>query len=128
MQNVNYELMPIVRMTFPANKATINGQQVPMHTPSFTSILLLFGFIPIDLHHLTFDKIIEGECYYENSTTLTHKFWKHTRILTVVDNGTMVNDEVTFQPRVPLLGYLLLPLYKATFNHRHRRLSAFFKP
>lgn len=127
MHNVNYELLPIVRMTFPADKAAINGQQVPLHTPLFTSVLLLFSIIPIDLHHLAFDKIDEGNAFYENSTTLMHKFWKHTRILKAVNGGTMVMDEVTFQPRIPLLGYLLLPAYKATFKHRHQRLTAFFK-
>ena len=126
MQNVNYELLPIVRMTYPADRAALNGVDVPLRTPLFTSVLLLFGFIPLDLHHLAFDKIDEGNAFYENSTTLTHKYWKHTRTLTATDGGTLVNDEVTFQPRFGLLGHLFLPVYKQVFAHRHRRLTKLF--
>ncbi|MBS1613192.1 MAG: hypothetical protein JST49_10255 [Bacteroidetes bacterium] len=127
MQNVNYELLPIVRMTYPADRAALNGADVPLHTPLFTSVLLLFSIIPIDLHHLAFDKIDDGNAFYENSTTLTHKYWKHTRTLTATDGGTWVKDEVTFQPRLPLLGHLFLPVYKQVFAHRHRRLTKLFQ-
>ena len=126
MQNVNYELLPIVRMTYPNNRAALNSADVPLHTPLFTSVLLLFSIIPIDLHHLAFDKIDDGNAFYENSTTLTHKYWKHTRTLTATDGGTIVKDEVTFQPRLGLLGHLFLPVYKGVFAHRHRRLAKLF--
>lgn len=127
MQNVNYELLPIVRMTYPADRATLNGADVPLHTPLFTSVLLLLSIIPIDLHHLAFDKIDDGNAFYENSTTLTHIYWKHTRTLTATDGGTLVKDEVTFQPRLGFLGYLFLPVYKQVFAHRHRRLTKLFR-
>lgn len=128
MKNVNYELMPIVRMTYPADKTSLSGVDVPLQTTLFTSTILLFGFIPIDLHHLALDKVIEGEAFYENSTTLTHQYWKHTRTLTAVDGGTLVKDEVSFQPRIGFLGYIFLPIYKQVFKHRHRRLVKLFNP
>lgn len=127
MQNVNYELLPIVRMTYPKDRAALNGADVPLHTPLFTSVLLLFSIIPIDLHYLAFDRIDEGNAFYEYSTTLTHRYWKHTRSLTATDGGTLVKDEVTFQPRLPLLGYIFLPIYKQVFKHRHSRLVKLLK-
>lgn len=127
MKNVNYELLPIVRMTYPKDRAALNGADVPLYTPLFASVLLLFCIIPIDLHRLAFDRIDEGNAFYENSTTLTHKYWKHTRALTAVKGGTLVKDEVTFQPRIGLLGHLFLPIYTQVFAHRHRRLTKLFQ-
>lgn len=127
MQNVNYELLPVVRMTYPADRAALNGVDVPLHTPLFTSVLLLFSILPIDLHHLAFDRIDKCNAFYEHSTTLTHTYWKHTRTLIATTGGTIVKDEVTFQPRLPLLGYIFLPIYKQVFAHRHSRLVKLFK-
>lgn len=127
MQHVNDELLPFVRMTYPADRASLAGQAVLMNTVLFRSVILLFGFIPVDLHALAFDKIVDNKAFYENSITLTHKYWKHTRSLADTEGGTLVKDEVHFSPRLPLIGYLLLPVYRAIFRHRHRRLAKAFK-
>lgn len=127
MRHVNDELMPFVRMTYPADRASLAGQAVPMNTVLFRSIILLFGILPIDLHALAFDKIEDDKAFYENSTTLTHKYRKHTRSLTDTTGGTIVKDEVHFSPRLPLIGHLFLPIYTAIFRHRHRQLLKAFK-
>ncbi|MBS1623673.1 MAG: hypothetical protein JST83_06610 [Bacteroidetes bacterium] len=127
MRHVNDELMPFVRMTYPADRASLAGQTVPMGTVLFRSVILLFGILPIDLHLLAFDKIEDNKAFYENSTTLTHRYWKHTRSLTDTSGGTIVKDEVHFSPRLPLIGYLFLPIYTAIFRHRHRQLARAFK-
>lgn len=114
-------------MTHPADRASLAGQTVPMGTVLFRSMILLFGILPIDLHALAFDKIQDNKAFYENSTTLTHRYWKHTRSLTDTEGGVMVKDEVHFSPRLPFIGHLLLPIYTAIFRHRHRRLAKAFK-
>ncbi len=128
MPNVNKELMPYIRMTYPANRVTLNGvENVPYGQTLFVSILLLFGLIPIDLHWLRLDKIVNGRAFHENSTTLMHRYWKHTR--TLVDKGegvTVITDEVEFMPRIAMLGYILLPIVKYIFNHRHEQLRKTF--
>ncbi len=37
-----------------------------------------------------------------------------------------VNDELHFAPRISVLGFLLLPVYKTTFKSRHKHLQQFF--
>ncbi len=126
MQNVNAELRPYVRMTYPADKREIGISAVPLNTILFKSVLLLFGFIPVDLHHLRLEKIDYGNAFYENSASLMQKYWKHTRTLTAVGDKTLVRDEVHFLPRLTFMGYLLLPFIRLIFTNRHKQLSKFF--
>lgn len=126
MANVNVELAPYVKMTYPKDKSALNDAAVPISETSFTSVILLFGFIPVDFHQLKFDKIEPGHAFYENSTTLMHKYWKHTRSINEKDEGIWVKDEVHFLPRLPLVGYLMLPLYRHIFANRHRKLQTTF--
>eukprot|EP00981_Chlorochromonas_danica_P015702 scaffold14366_cov208-Ochromonas_danica.AAC.8 len=73
------------------------------------------------------DRIIDGKAFYENSTTLLQKYWKHTRTLTDKPDGVVqLTDEVEFMPRIPFMGYILLPVVKHIFQHRHRQLQKTF--
>lgn len=126
MQNVNAELMPYVYMTYPKNKAAFGGETIPLNEVLFKSTLLLFGFIPIDIHYLRFDTIKYGTAFYENSYSLQHRYWKHTRSLSATGNTTIVTDELHFMPRLPFVGYLLKPFIKTIFRNRHKKLRARF--
>ena len=142
MSGVNAELMPYVRMTYPKSMSNLDdfvGEFVPGEVV-FTSYLLLFGFIPFDIHWLAIDSFVDGVSFCENSSSVMHKFWKHKRTLSVVpeptvgaggDNsgsgcngcgGVDVTDEVEFCPRLPLLGYLLQYVVYAVFQNRHSKL------
>ena len=126
LKNVNAELLPYARMTYPADRAELGDMDVPMGTTLLVSVILLFCVIPVDLHFLRFDRIVAGEGFYENSVTLTHRFWKHNRTLADSDAGVILRDGVTFCPWMPLVGYVLLPVYKFIFRHRHERLKEYF--
>lgn len=102
MKNVNAELMPWARMTYPDALSEIGDREVPTGKVLFKSIVLLFGFIPVDLHYLRLDKIEVGKAFYENSYSLQHHYWKHTRTLTPHNGKTLVRDELHFAPRVTL--------------------------
>ncbi len=128
MKNANAELRPYAKMTFPADKAELDKRQVPVNETLFISVILLLGFIPVDLHYLKFDKLEPCYAFYENSTTLTHRYWKHTRSIIKKGNLFLVRDEVHFEPRLPIIGYLMLPLYKTIFKNRHRKLTAALLP
>lgn len=127
MKNVNAELMPFVRMTYPTNRSEIGNNDVPLHETLFKSYVFLFEFIPIDIHYLKLDKIDFGNAFYENSTTMTHKYWKHTRTLTSQNEKTFVCDEVHFLPRFEPLGNVMLPIIKKVFEHRHEQLKKQFQ-
>ena len=126
MKNVNAELFPFCRMTYPSDMSEIGGQTVPMNTVLFASVILLFGLIPIDLHYLKFSGLEDGHFFHENSYTFTHIFWKHSRTISERNGKVYVLDDLSFSPRIPLIGYILLPLYKLIFANRHRILRNSF--
>ncbi|MFN8294560.1 MAG: hypothetical protein U0T69_00080 [Chitinophagales bacterium] len=127
MKNVNTELMPFAKMTYPKDRNEIGSNNVPLNETLFKSYVLLFGFIPADIHYLKLDKIDFGNAFYENSTSLTHHYWKHTRTLTEKYGKTLVRDEVHFSPRILFLGNIFLPVYKKIFSNRHVQLKKIFK-
>jgi ligand-binding SRPBCC domain-containing protein len=127
MKNVNAELSPFITMTYPKDRSELAGHVVvPTHVVLFTSVLLLFGWIPFDLHYLSFDRIVEGSAFYENSTTLLNRYWKHTRIISQRGQRVFVSDEVHFSPRVPLIGNIMVPIVRYIFNSRHHNLKNAF--
>jgi ligand-binding SRPBCC domain-containing protein len=131
MRNVNDELKPWIRMSYPDDKATLVGVEglhgaVPMNTTLFCSVLYIFGFIPVDWHWLAFDQIDFGSGFDEHSTSVLQRSWKHSRHIVCKDDVVVVEDNVTFSPRLPLVGYLLLPIVRSLFAHRHHRLRLKF--
>lgn len=118
--------MPFARMTYPKERSEIGTDKVPFKQTLFKSIVLLFGFIPSDIHCLRFDKSDEGSAFYENSISLLHRYWKHTRTIFERDGKTFLRDEIDFLPRVFPMGYLLLPFIKTIFRNRHKKLQSHF--
>lgn len=147
MKGVNEELMPWMRMTYPSETSSLMGivNKVPLRTTLFTSVLLLFGFLPIDLHWLALDHIDEGKGFDENSCSLLQKYWKHSRHITTIPSidgdpnserqddtistqkRIIVRDELEFCPRVPFVGYFVLLVVKFLFMHRHKQLKKKFQ-
>ena len=126
MKNVNAELFPFARMTYPREMSEIGNREVPVSEVLFKSVILLFGFLPIDLHYLRLDKLNFGKAFYENSYSLQHHYWKHTRTISERNERVFVKDELHFAPRISFTGYFLLPVYKMIFRNRHKNLAAAF--
>lgn len=126
-EGVNHELGPLVHMTCPRAFRTIDPAVVPLGRPWFRSWLLLFGVLPFDWDHLTIVAIEPGRGFHEDSTMLSQRRWVHRRTLEAVDGATRVTDRVEFEPRVPGVGALLLPVFRAVFRRRHRRLGRHFR-
>lgn len=126
MKNINAELLPYIRMTYPDDMSEIGVREVPLKQTLFKSVILLFGFIPIDLHHLRLDKIELGTAFYENSFSLHMRYWKHTRSISVRGEKIFLCDEIHFAPRISFAGNLLLPFFKIIFRNRHKHLSKYF--
>lgn len=126
MKNVNAELMPFAKMTYPAAMSEIGNNEVPLQQVLFKSVILLFGFLPIDLHYLRLAKIDFGTAFYEDSYSLQHHYWKHTRTISERNGKTFVKDELHFAPRVSFLGYAFLSVYRMIFRNRHKNLSKHF--
>ena len=99
--------------------------EAPVNEKLFNSIVLLFGFIPIDIHHLSFKQILENG-FRETSSSVLMKHWNHNRRIESFEQGCLLTDEIIFSTRVPFLDVVMRPIYFIVFKHRHARLKRKF--
>jgi ligand-binding SRPBCC domain-containing protein len=126
-EGVNGELMPIVRMTLPRGVKRLDLDSIPIGTPVGRCWILLFGLVPIDWDDLMLVSLDPPNGFLERSSMLSMRTWEHERTLAPTgDGGCVLQDRVRFEPRLPLPGPMLLPLYRTVFRHRHRRLRRHF--
>ncbi len=126
MRGVNFEMRPLARMTHPPGFDALNPHTVPIGKRAFRSWILLLGVLPIDYDDLTLIRLEPGRGFHERSSMLTQRRWEHERWLDPEGTGCTITDTVSFEPRVPAVGRLLLPLFRWVFEHRHRRLRKRF--
>jgi ligand-binding SRPBCC domain-containing protein len=86
---------------------------------------LLFGFIPIDIHHIHFKQLLENG-FKESSNSILMKEWSHNRVIENLKQGCLLIDEISFSTRIPFLGAIIKPIYLLVFRHRHERLKMKF--
>lgn len=126
MQVVNAELHPLVSMTAPAAWKAAPLEQWTTGTVLFRSVILLFGFLPVDVHSLRLDSIVPARGFLERSHSWCNALWQHERSTARTEAGCVVTDTITVQGRVPLAAALLMPVYRMVFRHRHRRMKALY--
>ena len=126
MDGVNYELLPLAKMTVPSEWTKKPLNSWPLNTHIFTSTILLFGFLPVDLHKFKLKKASESG-FSETSSSLVNKEWNHQRKISPVNGACEVRDLVEYIPKVKFLGAAMKPVYKVIFAHRHQRLRAKYK-
>ena len=123
MSGVNYELSPLLKMSVPQTWAAKPISDWPVNNNIFSSTILLFGFIPIDLHRFKFLSV-HGMGFKESSKTLLNSLWSHQRTISSNGSGAKVTDVVYYKSKLGFLGYLFKPLYQSIFAHRHKRLKS----
>ncbi|HYI37096.1 MAG TPA: hypothetical protein VEX39_10850 [Thermoleophilaceae bacterium] len=122
-EGINYELMPIVRMTVPGGLDTLSVSEVHDGQHLGRSWLLLGGVLPFDYDDITIERVEPGRWFQEDSTMLSQRSWRHHRAVQPVGDGACtVTDTVTFLRRFPVPVRLLEFTFGQTFAHRHRRL------
>ena len=122
MEGVNFELAPLLRMTYPKGPRSLEGREVPLGAPLFRSVILLFGVLPIDYDDVTFESLETGRRFVERSPTMSQRVWRHERTVESVGEGCSVRDRITFEPRLPGMGAVLAPALQLLFRNRHRKL------
>jgi hypothetical protein len=125
-EGINDEMAPLFRMTVPRG---LDGLDLGRVEPGRLgrSWILLFGVLPVDSDDLGLERIDPGRGFLERSTMLSQRLWEHERTIEpLADGGCTVSDRVAWEPRLPLPGRLLRPLFGAFFRHRHRRLRRHF--
>ena len=123
---ITEELMPIMRMTAPADVDALRPEDIVPGQRLFRSWILLFGFIPFDYDDITIAEIEPGRYFHERSTMLSQRRWEHERWVEPDGDGCTVRDRLRFEPRLGLPGTWVQPLIRAIFRHRHRKLRARF--
>ncbi|MFL6029655.1 MAG: hypothetical protein ACJ74D_06475 [Gaiellaceae bacterium] len=124
-EGVNDELRPWLRMTVPGGGDFDLGSVEP-GTPIGRSWVLLLGVVPIDYDEINLEQIDEGRGFVERSRMLSQRAWEHVRTVQPADGGALITDAVAWEPRLPIPGAALRPLFRAIFGHRHRRLRRRF--
>lgn len=125
---INDEMRPWMTMSMPRGSGELTVETVPIGEPIGKAWLRLFGVVPFDYDALTIAELDPGTRFHEKSTMLSMRRWEHERTLTAVTTGTTrVDDRLTFEPRLALLGPLLRRVVAAFFAHRHRRLARHFR-
>ena len=126
MAGVNAELRPLVRMTFPHDRASLVDHDVVPGEVVFRGWLLLFGVLPIDRHSLGLERVLDLGFDEESSSWLQQR-WRHER--RIVDHGdgtSTVTDHVVVVPRIAISRSIVAAMVGVVFRHRHRRLTERF--
>ncbi len=124
-EGVNRELMPLIRMTFPAGVEDLTDSWRP-GARRFRSWLLAAGWVPVEYDDVVFEEVEPGQRFLERSSLFSQRVWEHERILEPVPRGCRITDRIRFVPRLAFLGWLYRPVFEAVFRWRHRRLRALF--
>lgn len=126
MHGVNYELMPWVRMTHPAEFSALpDGVDLPKGV-IFQSWLLALGCVPFDRHGLRLEAVGPGMRFDENSASWMQRVWRHHRCVEAVGHGCVVIDELQVEPRLQIAAPIVRGVVTQLFEHRHRRLRQRF--
>jgi hypothetical protein len=126
MKGVNRELSPLIRMTAPPEWSGKAIYEWPSGKVLFSSWILLFGILPIDRHTFFFQSIDRQRGFAEASSSFTNKRWHHQRDINRNGASCRVTDIVEFQCRLPVLAYVLAPVYRFIFKHRHQVLRSYY--
>ena len=121
MDGVNYELSPFLKMTCPNEWSNRPIIEWPVEERLFTSVILLFGIVPIDLHRFYLLTANDGG-FNEDSSSLMNKHWRHSRSIVSSNGSCKVTDSVEFVSRLSFLEYFMKPIYAIIFKKRHNKL------
>lgn len=126
MAGVNHELLPLVRMTHPLDRAALPAEGELPDGVLFHSWLLAFGVLPFDRHALCLSSIGPGKRFDEDSTSWLQRRWRHHRRIEPLNGGACVIDELQIEPRIGFAAPLVRAIVTQLFSHRHRRLRRRF--
>jgi ligand-binding SRPBCC domain-containing protein len=125
-EGINDELRPLMRMTVPAGFESLEPERVVLGEPIGRSWVLLGGLIPVDYDDITLVELEPGRRFVERGRLLSQRMWQHVRSVESVEGGCLIRDALAWEPRIPVSGRALRPMFATIFRHRHRRLRRHF--
>lgn len=124
LATVNAELHPTYRMSAPPEVLTMPIRELGTRHAGLSSWILFRGFIPVDRHRFGTIEFPAPTAFVETSSSWLNRRWKHERTVRPAGSGCEVTDQVSFEPRLPLLAPLQKALYLLAFRRRHANLKA----
>jgi ligand-binding SRPBCC domain-containing protein len=125
-QGINHELRPWMRMTLPRAVERLDPETVELGRPIGRSWVLLLGVLPFEYDDVTLIELEPGHRFLERSPMLSQRSWQHERVVEPAEGGSRVTDRIRMEPRLGIPAAPLVPVFRALFRHRHRRLRAWF--
>ena len=123
---INEELRPLLRMTVPSGFNSLEPDEIELGKPIGRSWVLLGGLLPVDYDDITLVELEPGRRFVERGRLLSQRFWEHIRSVEPVDDGCVISDAIAWEPKLPISGGALRPLFARLFRHRHGRLRRRF--
>ncbi|MHB8084979.1 MAG: hypothetical protein ACYDHZ_04085 [Dehalococcoidia bacterium] len=121
LNGISKEMWPYFRMTAPRGVKRLQDVKYKPGERLFRSNIYLFGFIPFGHDDMTLISLSEGQGFIEQSPMTFMKLWRHERYLSRSENGTVIIDQITFEPRHAV--NLAARFMKQVFIHRHAVLK-----
>jgi ligand-binding SRPBCC domain-containing protein len=121
LNGISREMWPYFRMTAPRGVKTLQDVKFKPGECLFRSKIYLFGFLPFGHDDITLISLSEGQGFIEQSPMSFMKLWRHERYLSSSENGTVITDQITFEPRHAM--NLVARFMKQVFIHRHEVLK-----
>jgi hypothetical protein len=126
-EGINYELMPLMRMTAPREIRSLDESTVKLGERLCRSWVLLAGVIPFEYDDVTIVELEPGRRFLERSPMLTQRVWQHERVVEPLGpEACTLTDRLSFEPKLDALGPVAHGIVRRQFAHRHRRLRARF--
>ena len=125
-EGINDELRPLMRMTVPSGFTSLEPDRIQLGEPIGRSWVLLVGLLPVDYDDITLVELEPGRRFVERGRLLSQRMWEHVRSVEPVDGGCVIRDALAWEPRLPVSGRALRPMFATIFRHRHRRLRRHF--
>ena len=120
---ISKEMAPYLHMSTPKGVNDMASVKIELGKPMFRSWITLFGVIPFDYSDLTPLSLDEGVGFVEQSPMGSMRLWRHERRISPNDQGCVIHDELTFEPRIA--GWISFRIVRAFFHHRHRNLARY---
>lgn len=120
LKGISSEMWPYFRMTAPRNVKSIEDIDIELGKRLFRSKIYLFGFLPFGYDDMTLVQFTPGKGFIEQSLITSMKLWRHQRDISETEGGTLITDQLTFEPihAARLIGWFM----NRVFQHRHKVL------
>jgi len=122
-EKLNKELWPVMQMTCPDEYRRKAFHDFPIGLPVFKSLILLFGFLPVERSNVRFLSVTPGGGFSEDSEMILCPSWKHKRTITPDGDGSIIMDELDITPRSFIFKPVLFLITRLTFFNRHGKLK-----